>query len=493
MRSSGLAGCFGLLAVAAFLGGCAEPSITLTAGKTQLCAGGYDKTDITALVKISGGKKKAGVIVSFSLDGEGSFNSDSSSPLTSKDVATVADGTAVVTLYAGNNAGADATVTASFTDNESGDSASANLTIKIVTPQPGCGGAPTSRSLNFYCDAVNIGALRVPMPDIAVPCHVEAATHDGQAIPAEAMEIDFLLEAGSMEAATDYDGHRYFLYHPSGGSRTAPVAVTPSQDLFEPSRFDVNGKEHCPRQGLVTLVAVVRGEESWVDTNGNGQYDPGVDTFDDIAEPFLDMNDNGERDTRVDVEEGEAISEDYVDTNDDGLYSDANGKWDADTKIWAVTHILWTGASAIEQKTGDAVATHYTLSANSANIAAGGNLDVSLYLRDENMNPVAGFDGQGSSDYVQFDSPEGIVTLNPYTRAMTQQIGFTINNDGSIEGDSFFKTESPYRVRLSTTEGYTGDYTVTFTVVATPGPAGEDYYLDQITDLLNLTLSGKVQ
>ena len=48
-------------------------------------------------------------------------------------------------------------------------------------------------------------------------------------------------------------------------------------------------------------------------------------------------------------------------------------------------------------------------------------------------------------------------------------------------------------MRLSSTSGYTGDYTVTFTVVASPGPAGSDYYLDQITELLDLTLSGKVQ
>jgi hypothetical protein len=485
MRSSGLAGTLGLLSLAAFLWGCSEASITLTPVKEQLCAGGYDKTDITALVKLSGGKTKAGLVVTFSLSGEGSFSSDPSTTLTSKDVATSATGEATVTLYAGRNAGVDATVSAEFTDEDSGDSATDHLTIPFVTPQPGCGGAPTSRSLNFYCAALNIGALRQPMPDIEVPCYVEAATHDGQKIPAEAMEISFLLEAGSMEPATDYDGHRYFIYRPSGGTRTAPIEVAPSQDLFEPSRFDGNGNERCPRQGLVTLVAVVRGEETWVDTNGNGRYDPGVDTFDDIAEPYVDMNDNGERDATGDVE-------DFVDVDGDGRYSEANGTWDADTKIWAVTHILWTGAPAIEQKTGDAVATHYTLSANSATITAGGSLDVSLFLRDENLNPVAGFDGAGSSDYVQFDSPEGVVTLNPYTRALSQQVGFTINSDGTIEGDSFL-ADLPYRVRLSSTASYTGDYTVSFTVIASPGPQGVDYFVTQINELLTLQVSGKVE
>jgi hypothetical protein len=482
MRPSGLASTLALLTLSVVLWGCAEPSITLTATKPQLCAGGYDKTDITALVKISGGQAKAGIIVSFTISGEGSFSSDPSTALTSKEVTTDEAGEAVVTLYAGRNAGVEATITADFTDDESGDYATANLTIPFVTPQPGCGGAPASRSLNFRCDALNIGALRLPMPDIAVPCYVEAATHDGQAIPAEAMEIEFLLEAGSMEPSTDYDGRRFFLYHPSGGTRTLPKAVTPSLDLYEPSRFDANGKERCPRQGLVTLVAVVRGEETWVDTNGNGVYDPGIDTFDDIAEPFVDMDDNGKRDS----------DEDFVDLDGDGRYSGANGTWDSDTKIWAVTHILWTGAPAIEQKTGDAVATHYTLSANSATITSGGSLDVSLYLRDENLNPVAGFDGLGSSDYVEFQSPEGIVTLQPYSRAITQQIGFTINPAGTIEGNSFL-ADTPYRVKLSSTVGYTGDYTLGFNVVASPGPAGDGYFVTQITELLDLQVSGKVQ
>jgi len=476
----------GLLALAAVVGGCAEASITLTSAKAELCAGGYDKTELTALAKLSGGKVKAGLVVNFTLAGEGSFSTDPVTPLTSKEVSTDAAGVAKVTLYAGRNAGVEATVTADFSDTDSGDYAEANLTIPFVTPQPGCGGAPASRSLNFRCDALNIGALRTPLPDIAVPCYVEAATHDGEKIPAEAMEIDFLLEAGSMEPATDYDGHRYFFYRPSGGARARPLEVPASADLLEPLRNDADGYERCPRQGLATLVAVVRGEETWVDTNGNGTFDPGLDTFDDIAEPFVDLDDDGERDSSGDTE-------DYVDVNGDGKYSFANGKWDADTKIWAVTHILWTGAPVVEQKTGDAVATHYTLSANSPNITAGGNLDVALYLRDENMNPVAGFDGLGSGDYVQFESPEGIVTLTPYTRAISNQIGFTINPSGTIEGDSFHADE-PYRVRLSTTAGYTGDYTLTFSVTASPGPAGDGYFVTQITESLSpLQVAGSVQ
>jgi hypothetical protein len=483
MRVTGLGGALVLLLMAAVQGGCSDPAITLTAAKAQLCAGGYDKTEVTAQVKLSGGSTKSGLLVTFTLSGEGSLASDPVTPLTYKEVSTDADGEATVTVYAGRNAGVEATLTAEFYDDDSGDSASATLTIPFVPPQPGCGGAPTSRSLSLRCDALNIGAFRTPIPDIAVPCYVEAATHDGQKIPAEAMDIDFLLEAGSMEAQTDYDGHRFFLYRPTGGVRTQPKAVSPSAALLEPSRFDSNGVERCPRQGLVTLVAVVRGEESWVDTNGNGVFDIGVDTFDDIAEPFVDMDDSGDRDS----------DEDFVDFDGDGSYSDANGQWDADTKIWAVTHILWTGAPVVEQKSGDAIASHYTLSAQSTSITAPGSLTVSLFLRDENMNPVAGFDGIGSTDYVEFLTNDYVITLNPITRPITNQLGFSVDSDGAIVGDSFLG-DAPFRVTLNTIEGYTGAYTLTFSMTASPGPSGADgYFVSQITEAIPLQVTGQVK
>jgi hypothetical protein len=87
-----------------------------------------------------------------------------------------------------------------------------------------------------------------------------------------------------------------------------------------------------PRDGLSTIIVMARGEEGFVDQNGNGVYDTG-EPFIDLGEPYVDMNDNGKYD----------VGEPFWDTNSDGSYEGPNGSWDADTVIWAETRVLYTG------------------------------------------------------------------------------------------------------------------------------------------------------
>jgi hypothetical protein len=468
--------------------GCGEASLTLTPKKSQLCAGGFDSTDITAKVKLTNGGSTAGIAVNFSITGDGSFSNDPASAVTSATVATDANGEATVTLYSGKQAGNGATVSADFSDSNSGDSGSATITVPFTEPGAGCGAAPTSTSFTVTCDVANVAALRDPLPQIAVPCRVQAKTHAGAAVPAEAMDITWHIEAdesgnpaGTMEAATDSKGDRIFLFKPTG----KPLQVQPDDSLGEPSRADALGNTRCPRQGLVTIVAATRGEETWVDANANGVFDPGVDSFDDIGEPFVDGNDNGTWDSGL---------EELVDVNGNGKWDGPNGKWDADTTIYAVTHLLFTGAPAIDQKTTPDAATHYTLSANSTTITAPASLTVTLYLRDDNLNPVAGFDGLGSNDLVNFTTPDtDVISLTPESRPVKNQIGFTINDDGTIAGNSFLK-DTGYRFVIGTYDGYAGSYTVNFQTLLSPGPAGADnWFLDQLTEDLTLTLQGQVK
>ncbi len=49
----------------------------------------------------------------------------------------------------------------------------------------------------------------------------------------------------------------------------------------------VSGITHNPRDGWVSLTAVTTGEETFFDTNANGQYDSG-ELFNDEGEPFVD-------------------------------------------------------------------------------------------------------------------------------------------------------------------------------------------------------------
>jgi hypothetical protein len=111
----------------------------------------------------------------------------------------------------------------------------------------------------------------------------------------------------------------------------APKAGEASNDLD----FGCGLRTANPRDGLVTVVAMVRGEEGFVDLDLDGQYDPG-EPFIDQGEPFLDEDDDGVRDP----------GEWFLDVNGDGLYTGPNGVWDADTVLWTQARVLYTGYPA---------------------------------------------------------------------------------------------------------------------------------------------------
>lgn len=85
--------------------------------------------------------------------------------------------------------------------------------------------------------------------------------------------------------------------------------------------------------GWVTIMAVAKGQENFVDANSNNIFDDG-DSFFDTAEPYLDQRaywrqdlsqPGGELIQHADYVEGEYY---LVDTNDDGIRNLSNGKFD---------------------------------------------------------------------------------------------------------------------------------------------------------------------
>ncbi|MDJ0878128.1 MAG: Ig-like domain-containing protein [Halieaceae bacterium] len=87
------------------------------------------------------------------------------------------------------------------------------------------------------------------------------------------------------------------------------------------------------RQSAITVIAV--GEESFIDTNGNGLYDVG-EPFDDLPEAWLDKNLNGQFDNTAPLctpdgstvtgrSCGEGLEEIFFDFNENGVYDAANG------------------------------------------------------------------------------------------------------------------------------------------------------------------------
>ncbi len=112
----------------------------------------------------------------------------------------------------------------------------------------------------------------------------------------------------------------------------APAAGEPSWN----DPLDACGRTtHNPRDGAVTVIAVADGEEAFEDVNGNGVYDVG-EPFVDLGEPFVDADDNGQRDA----------GEWFLDVNGNGVYDGPNGRWDANTKIWTQTRVVYTTAPA---------------------------------------------------------------------------------------------------------------------------------------------------
>jgi hypothetical protein len=66
-----------------------------------------------------------------------------------------------------------------------------------------------------------------------------------------------------------------------------------------------------------TILATAIGEESFTDLNGNGAFDAG-ESFGDIAEPFLDRNENRARDPST---------EEFVDFNGNGVFDPVSGNF----------------------------------------------------------------------------------------------------------------------------------------------------------------------
>ncbi|MEZ4465460.1 MAG: hypothetical protein R3F43_13545 [bacterium] len=171
----------------------------------------------------------------------------------------------------------------------------------LLANEPGTGSAPSS-----FADRVNGASARYPglLP-------TEAGTVNENA-------------AGTRMAAPSL--------HSASAARPDDVDALPYEQAAGFARRGYN-----PRDGLVRMVAVARGEEDFADVDGDKIFDPNAGDFlepgMDLPEPFIDANDNGTWD------EGE----EYRDANNNNVWDDVNDRWDTSTEIWDSTTVLWTG------------------------------------------------------------------------------------------------------------------------------------------------------
>lgn len=181
-----------------------------------------------------------------------------------------------------------------------------------------------------------------------VSCTMKLADREGRII-GTATQVSFMSEAGAISpsaSSPDFDpskpvadqtdlGHAVGFLEVFGAPLPADVAPFAGEPSFAHD-YGCGPRTANPRDGYVTVIAMVRGEEGFVDLNRNGTYDPG-EPFVDLGEPYVDANDNGQWDP----------GEWYLDVNGNGRYDGPNGKWDADAVIWTQTRVLYTGLPAV--------------------------------------------------------------------------------------------------------------------------------------------------
>ncbi len=176
----------------------------------------------------------------------------------------------------------------------------------------------------------------------SVNCTLKMADRLGVVIGV-ATPVSFMSEAGvispvevspAFPADPDKLGHAIGYLEVFGG--TLPADVAPMAGEVSASvDFGCGLRTANPRDGYVTVIAWVKGEEGFVDVNQNGKYDEG-EPFVDLGEPYVDANDNGKWDP----------GEWWLDVNGDGQYTGPNGKWDSDTVLWTQTRVVYTGLPA---------------------------------------------------------------------------------------------------------------------------------------------------
>lgn len=368
--------------------------------------------------------------------------------------------------------------------------------IEATSPTIGIRGAtPSNKGFAFQCDLVNVAAYKAPVPPLpfTVPCRITLVDRYNNPV-GTGTSVNLKSEAGTLTNSVATKA-----YSPSGdntGEGTGvvnfstlgtfpPVNVTPlaavgSQYPYareaEPSRVD-GALIRNPRDGLVTIIAYVRGEEHFYDNNQNGVRDSD-EPFIDQGEPFVDSNDNGIWD------QGET----YIDEAPaDGKWNPPNGVWNNDTTIWVETHMLYTNYSD---------ASVCSLTPSSFIVAKGTIVYFQAYMPDFNLNRVQAASTITSTNHT---ATKGGVTWN--SNALQDSYGFQIERtlvEASTESEC---TPTTAICKWKTVfgqwgDGYVGDVKFTGALATDVTPSQADTLTVETTVLgvkVGTTASGTVQ
>jgi hypothetical protein len=225
------------------------------------------------------------------------------------------------------------------------------------------GAKPSAAGLYFRCAKANIPIYTVITYLMTTTCEVRLTDRYGNRVGV-ATPVGFATEAGSISASAmtkpfDYtnptdpqEGTVTVTFTADIANGFGPVDVDPlpaaatqypiARTAAEPSRTTTGGLVLNPRDQLVTLIAMVRGEEAFVDANKNGVYDVG-ELFVDQGDPYIDANDNNQYDALTEQR--------FCGGASCATYNGPNGVWDADRTIWAPTWVVFTGVPGAKPQT----------------------------------------------------------------------------------------------------------------------------------------------
>ncbi len=303
-------------------------------------------------------------------------------------------------------------------DNDDGTSIAAATQLAFGPPPLVSSGTQVSGELaapqfSFGCDADRIGAFVGDRPDIVVGCTLVARDHDDALLPH--VPVRLFAEAGELVEipATDSTARRFY-YRVPGLLERLPADTRPlaGEEAYATDGSDLipGATEANPRDGLVTLLAVVRGQEAYTDVNGNGRWDQG-EPFIDEGEPFLDVDDDGVWDPTID-------GPPCCDSNGNGVVDGPNGKWDGDTWLGRTAHVMWTGPVAVGAGRSE-------LTPADTVIDAGSKAELTMTVVDANFNPVA---LNGADDQLVI-SALGSIDLAPLPRLqLPRGLGFPVED-----------------------------------------------------------------
>jgi len=212
------------------------------------------------------------------------------------------------------------------------------------------GAKPSASGFYFRCSKLNLPVYTTTLEYETTTCTVRLSDRYGNRVGI-ATPVAFASEAGSISAvattkpfdfnspADPDEGSVTVTFSSDMGNGFSPVETTPF--IADPAQFPkargaepFNGAAN-PRDQLVTIIAMVRGEEAFVDANLNGQYDAG-ELFVDQGDPFIDANDDNVYDPETEPR--------FCGGASCASYHGPNGVWDSDETIWAPAWIAFTGA-----------------------------------------------------------------------------------------------------------------------------------------------------